>query len=361
METILTQDSNTYILDTVHRKIVNFKGGDKFEKLVKAVLQEAGFKSVIKQSAGSQGGFDIRGTYNDVEWRFEAKKTQGDALTEKELAVKFDQIEKNPGDAEYFIIVTNTHIANLLRDSISSHQAKWYVDLDYWSVCNGKFDKLLLSYPDAVIKELNLSSQEKNLFKKESKEYLQNKKSFIEEEFMDLSRNSNRFVLLQKVANSISEMQEKKVLPEIAFSKLIERKAANGDFERFKNTTTYACFFLIAKEQMGKSSLMRMWAESVRKDNIVFFLKAEEFLAADWIDRLQQKVYPEIERLSSGLQQCPKHLQTVLHRLKPRLDARSASIYIFVDALNGGPFTAIQQFFKSDDFNLSRDSVNCFV
>lgn len=272
--------------------IASLKGG-QFENLVREILKEAGFSDVIKQSAGSQGGFDIRAKLNGAEWRFEAKH-DNKTLDEKVLADKFDQIEASPGGTEYYIIVTNAHLGNNLRTSIENHQNKWYIDLNYWSKCNEKLDRLVLSYPETLIRELRFSDPQASQLRIESKKYLLQNKPFLEEEMHHLLKSSNRFTLLQRAADSISKSQSDHVKPPTDISKLILRKSANTAFDQFKKTNTYFCFFLIAKEQMGKSSLMRLWADSVRKDNIVFFFDASKFCSADWMKKLQDSLYAEI-------------------------------------------------------------------
>lgn len=338
--------------NVIYSKISQLSGPE-FQKLVQAILEEAGFEDVIQQSSGSQGGFDIRATLYGLEWRFEAKKTKGDALAESDLAEKFDQIERNPGDTEYYIIVTNTNLSNDLRRSIVSHRNKWYIDLDYWSSCNDKFRRILLSYPNGILKELSLSKEESSSFLEESQQYLKHNKPFLEEEYETLLRTSNRFNLLQNIFNSISMRQEQKVQPKTEFSKLLPRNSANAYFEKFKASSEYSCSLLLAKEQMGKSSLLRLWANSVRRNNIVLFFTASDICSNNWLKKLQNKVYPEIEIISGGRLQYPEYLSTVFNSMRSRLKSKDAFVYVFVDALNTASYGDIKDFFGDDDFNES--------
>ena len=101
---------------------------------------------------------------------------------------------------------------------------------------------------------------------------------------------------------------------------------------------------------MGKTSLLRLWADSFRKDNIVFFFAARDICHDNWLTILQDKVYPEIEKFSSGRLQCPQHFSTIFGRMQSRLEAKGVFIYIFVDALNSASYQGVAAFFKSDDF-----------
>jgi len=348
----LTADKKLGFPNVIYSRISQLSGPE-FQNLIQAILKDAGFKDVIQQSSGSQGGFDIRAKLHGLEWRFEAKKTKGDALAESDLAEKFDQIEHNPGETEYYIIVTNTNLSNDLKRSIVSHRNKWYIDLDYWSSCNDKFRRILLSYPNGILQELSISREEASSFLDESQQYLKHNKPFLEEEYETLLRTSNRFNLLQAVANFISKNQEEIIQPATEFSKLIARSSANAELDKFRNSTEYPCFFLISKEQMGKSSLMRLWKESLRKDNIVFFFSARNICSEDWLRKFQQILYPALERSSLGKLQGPEYIETILDGMQARLKSRSASIYIFVDGLNTAQYGHVQDFFSSVSFNQS--------
>lgn len=348
-ERLLKKDRNS--LDFIDSKISKLTWHE-FQNFIQTLLKEAGFQNVVQQSSGPQGGFDIRGEYKGVEWRFEAKKKKI-ALNQHDLADKFDQIEKDPGNTEYFIVVTNADLSNELETSINAHRNKWYIDLDHWSPRNDKFRKLLLSYPEPVIKELKIFNYQKDSFRNASKQYLNNNPPFLEQEYDDLLQTSNRFNLLQAVADFISKNQEEIVQPATEFSKLIERHSANAELEKFRHSTEYPCFFLVSKEQMGKSSLMRLWVESLRKDNIVFFFTARNICSNDWLRKFQQILYPELERLSLGKLQCPEYIETIFYGIQARLKFKGASIYIFVDGLNTAQYEHVQDFFSSVSFNQS--------
>src|SRR4030065_2082755 len=104
---------------------------------------------------------------------------------------------------------------------------------------------------------------------------------------------------------------------------------------------------------MGKSSLLRLWANSVRRNNIVLFFTANDICSKDWLKKLQDKVYPEMENLSGMRLQCPQYLSTIFYRMQPRLRSRGAFVYVLVDALNTTSHSDVRNFFGSDDFNES--------
>ncbi len=347
----MSRPKRSNIVEEILSKISELKG-DVFEDLVQAILSEAGFQDVVKQTAGSQDGFDIRANYQGQEWRFEAKKTKVEALDEKEMAVKFDQIERNPGDAEYFILVTNANLSNNLRNSVEHHRSKWIIDIDYWSLCNTKFHNLLLSYPNAVIKQLSLPSIDSGNLLTESQEYLTKHKPFLLDETENLLKTSNRLTLLQKTALTISKRQIQNVRPETPLDKIVTRKAAFQEFEKYRRDINYPCFFLIAKEQMGKSSLMQLWASSIKEPNVVFFFIADSFCRGNWLDDLRLRLCAKIERISSS-KQCPEYLSTIFYRLQPRLKANKAHVYMFIDALNSAPYEDVKAFFMSEHFRIS--------
>jgi hypothetical protein len=338
-------------LGEILNKISVLTGG-AFENLAKAILSEAGFLDVVKQTAGNQDGFDIRAYYQGKEWRFEAKKTKGDALDEKELAVKFDQIERNPGDTEYFILLTNTNLTNNLRNSIEFHRCKWIIDISYWSLCNAKFINLLLSYPKAVIKQLNLPIKDADKFLTESQKYLNNHNHFLLDETDALLKTSNRLALLQNIASIISKRQIQNVRPTTTLDKLVHRITPHQKFDQFRRDADFSCFFLIAKEQIGKSSLMQLWASSIKEANVVFFFTADNLCRGSWLNDFQLRISSEIERLASG-KQYPEYLSTFFDRLQPRLKAHDSHIYMFVDALNAAPYEDVRAFFMSEDFRRS--------
>jgi len=340
------------IIERIYQEILRLTGPE-FEILIQAILRNAGFQNVLRQSSGSQGGYDIGAAYKGDNWIFEVKK-KNEALDENDLAVKFDQIERAPGDADYFIIVTNAKLSNNLRESIRAHRNKWYIDLDYWSSCNDKLRKLLLSYPQPVLDALkNLSSKDADALRRESQEFLRNGKLFLEEELESLRKTSNRFHLLQKVAGSISAIQERSIQPELDFSKLIPREDANRAFEQFQSDMRYSCFIVLAKEQMGKSSLVKIWRESTKFTNISFFFSGRKICKIKWLEELQNQIYREIERCSSGGLQTPRYISTLFDHMQSRLASRSASIYVFVDALNAASYDGIKDFMGSDDFKRS--------
>ncbi|MCM2357855.1 MAG: hypothetical protein NDI77_06880 [Geobacteraceae bacterium] len=322
--------------------------GARFEELTKAILAEAGFHNVVKQSAGSQGGFDIKGTYENVEWRFEAKWKKKDALSENDLAAKFDQIERDPGLTEYFILFTNATLGNDLRKSIDAHRSKWLIDLDYWSLCNGKFINLLISYPEAVIKELELSDSDAVLLRDHSKQLRRNEGPFLNTELSALAMSSNRFKLLQSVATSISDLHVSKIRPQTDYVQLVQRESADVEYERYIEANISSAFFLVAREQMGKSNQLRLWANRANSENIVLFFTANEICCHNWLDKLQMAVFREIERISTT--KPLKYLSTIFSNIQPCLQRKKAAIFIFVDALNTALYEDVRDFFRSNDY-----------
>lgn len=124
---------------------------DEFEILCFDLVKEIGFINTVRQTSGSQFGYDIsadrtqKGTIQ--KWVFECKKYTYSRVPIKEVSSKLLWADNQP-QLHCFVLVSNVEISNDLRHFLDSHHQGYYILA--WT--GGVFLKLLSSCPRAFNK-----------------------------------------------------------------------------------------------------------------------------------------------------------------------------------------------------------------